>query len=65
MCEIAERDVVPILARQADVIYEDRAWLKASSVVPTSRSRSARSTVAICATWPLARRRHWLRAKLC
>ncbi len=64
MCEIAERDVVPILARQADVIYEDRAWLSlvggpdVALLLGDVDCRELR-------TWPLARRRHWLRAKLC
>jgi tRNA(Ile)-lysidine synthase len=64
MCEIAERDVVPILARQADVLYEDRSWLNlvggadVALLLGDVDCRELR-------TWPLARRRHWLRAKLC
>jgi tRNA(Ile)-lysidine synthase len=64
MCEIAERDVVPILARQAEVIYEDRAWLNlvggpdVALALGDVDCRELRK-------WPLARRRRWLRAKLC
>ena len=32
MCEVAERDVVPVIARQAAVLYEERSWLEALSV---------------------------------
>jgi tRNA(Ile)-lysidine synthase len=63
MCDIAQRDVVPLLARQADVVYEDRAWLdlvaKPDALVALGDvdCREVRE-------WPLARRRRWLRAKL-
>src|SRR5580658_72320 len=64
MCEIAERDVVPILARQADVIYEDRAWLGLVGG-PDVALALGEIDCRDLRTWPLARRRHWLRAKLC
>jgi tRNA(Ile)-lysidine synthase len=64
MCEIAARDVVPILARQADVIYEDRAWLGLVGG-PDVALALGEVDCRDLRTWPLARRRHWLRAKLC
>jgi tRNA(Ile)-lysidine synthase len=64
MCEIAERDVVPILARQADVIHQDCAWL-ALVGGPDVALALGEVDCRELRTWPLARRRHWLRAKLC
>jgi tRNA(Ile)-lysidine synthase len=63
MCDIAQRDVVPLLARQADVIYEDRAWL---DLVAEPDALVALGDVDCreLREWPLARRRRWLRAKL-
>jgi tRNA(Ile)-lysidine synthase len=63
MCEVAERDVVPIIARQAGVLFEERAWLDelASSDVALelvgADCRELRD-------WPRARLRRWLRLKL-
>lgn len=64
MCEIADRDVVPILARQADVIHEDRAWLNLVGG-PDVALGIGDVDCRELRTWPLARRRRWLRAKLC
>jgi tRNA(Ile)-lysidine synthase len=63
MCDIAQRDVVPLLARQADVVYEDRAWL---DLVAQPDALVALGDVDCreLREWPLARRRRWLRAKL-
>jgi tRNA(Ile)-lysidine synthase len=63
MCDIAQRDVVPLLARQADVIFEDRAWL---DLVAQPDALVALDEVDCreLREWPLARRRRWLRAKL-
>lgn len=63
MCDVAERDVVPLLARQADVLYEERAWLdllSASDAQLTLGDADCRELRA----WPRARLRRWLRAKL-
>jgi tRNA(Ile)-lysidine synthase len=63
LCEVAERDVVPILARQASVLYEERAWLE----------ELARGDLALeleeadcreLRRWPRARLRRWLRVQL-
>jgi hypothetical protein len=61
--EVAERDIVPLLARQADVIFDDRAWLNAlvegdaSLVLDDADCRELRQ-------WPRARLRRWLRVQL-
>jgi len=63
MCDVAERDVVPLLARQADVLYEERAWLDELSVADAELDLND----ADCRTlreWSRARLRRWLRVKL-
>jgi tRNA(Ile)-lysidine synthase len=61
--DIASRDVVPILARQAALAFDERVWL----------DELARDDVAVALedadcrdlrTWPRARLRRWLRAQL-
>lgn len=63
MDDIAQRDVVPILARQAALMHEERLWL----------DELGRDDVALgiadvdcrtLRTWPRARLRRWLRARL-
>jgi tRNA(Ile)-lysidine synthase len=63
MCDIAQRDVVPLLARQADVIFEDRAWLDLVAQ-PDALIALGEVDCRELREWPLARRRRWLRAKL-
>jgi tRNA(Ile)-lysidine synthase len=63
MCDIAQRDVVPLLARQADVIFEDRAWLDLVAA-PDTLVALGDVDCRELREWPLARRRRWLRAKL-
>ncbi len=63
MCEVAERDVVPLLARQADVLYEERSWLDllaASDAALELEDADCREL----RRWPRARLRRWLRARL-
>ncbi|MGA7836068.1 MAG: tRNA lysidine(34) synthetase TilS [Acidimicrobiales bacterium] len=63
MCEVAERDVVPLLARQAEVVYEDRLWLNLVSE-PDATLALGEADCRELREWPVARRRRWLRAKL-
>jgi tRNA(Ile)-lysidine synthase len=63
MCEVAERDVVPLLARQADVLYEERAWLDLLSDTDAPLALGDADCRELRA-WPRARLRRWLRAKL-
>jgi len=61
--DLAHRDVVPILARQADVLFEDRAWLEelmADDLAVGLGEPDCREL----REWPRARLRRWLRAKL-
>jgi tRNA(Ile)-lysidine synthase len=63
MCDIAQRDVVPLLARQADVVYEDLAWLDLVAQ-PDALVALGDMDCRELRDWPLARRRRWLRARL-
>jgi tRNA(Ile)-lysidine synthase len=63
MCEVAERDVVPILARQATVLFEERAWLEALSENDVALELDEVDCREL-GRWPRARLRRWLRVKL-
>ena len=61
LSEVAERDIVPLLARQADVIFDDRAWLNAlvegdASLVLDERGLSRAAPVAARTTSSLVAR---------
>ncbi len=63
MDDVAGRDVVPLLARQASVMYDERVWLdelalddRATSLVQAD-CRELRE-------WPRARLRRWIRVQL-
>ena len=63
MCDVAERDVVPLIARQAELMHDEREWLDqlaASSAGPSIGDEDCRTLRA----WPTARLRRWLRAQL-
>ncbi len=62
LCDVARRDVVPVLARQAALIGDERDWLDA-----LSRLDAPAFTDADCRDlreWPRARLRRWLRDSL-
>lgn len=59
---VAERDVVPVLARQAWLIADDQAWL--ASVVPADEDRLEDADCRALASWDVARLRRWLRERL-
>ncbi|MBW4079116.1 MAG: hypothetical protein HIU84_11525 [Acidobacteria bacterium] len=61
--EVAGRDVVPILARQAALMFEEREWLHEVSA-PDLALRLVDADCRELATWPNARLRRWLRAQL-
>jgi tRNA(Ile)-lysidine synthase len=63
MCEVADRDVVPLLARQADVLFEERAWLDELSVADAGLALFD-ADCRVLRDWPRARLRRWLRAQL-
>ena len=61
--DVAERDVVPILARQAALLHDERTWL--DELARDDRAVSLES--ADCRelrAWPRARLRRWLRVQL-
>lgn len=62
LCEVARRDVVPILARQAALMDEERRWLDELARVgaPALADADCRELRA----WPRARLRRWLRDQL-
>jgi tRNA(Ile)-lysidine synthase len=61
--DVAGRDVVPILARQAALLFDERTWLDELAVGDVA----VRLEDADCRelrTWPRARLRRWLRVQL-
>ena len=63
LCDIAQRDVVPLIARQASLIDDERRWLDQLS----GDDADLILALADCrqlATWPTARLRRWLRVQL-
>jgi tRNA(Ile)-lysidine synthase len=63
MNEVAQRDVVPILYRQANVLFDEREWLE--SLFPEDQELALEA--ADCRElreWPIARIRRWLRIQL-
>jgi tRNA(Ile)-lysidine synthase len=63
LAEIAERDVVPLLARQAQVLYDDRSWLDSLVGQDTSHALDEVDCREL-REWPRARLRRWLRTQL-
>jgi tRNA(Ile)-lysidine synthase len=61
--DVAERDIVPVLARQAKLMYDERVWLDlladgdGALTLEEADCRDIR-------TWPVARQRRWLRERL-
>jgi len=63
MNQVAQRDVVPILYRQATVLFDEREWLE--SLFPEDQELALEA--ADCRElrgWPVARLRRWLRIQL-
>jgi tRNA(Ile)-lysidine synthase len=63
MCDVAGRDVVPLLARQAGLMHDERTWLdllSRSDETLTIESADCREL----REWPTARLRRWLRVEL-
>jgi tRNA(Ile)-lysidine synthase len=63
MNDVAERDVVPLLARQARVLFEDRSWLDELARVDLDLALSDAHCRELV-TWPRARLTRWLRVRL-
>jgi hypothetical protein len=60
---VAERDVVPLLARQAHVIFEDRAWLDDLALADVGVALGDVDCREL-SSWPRARLTRWLRVRL-
>ena len=63
MCDVAQRDVVPLLARQAGLIFDERMWLNELSHLDGATALFE-ADCRILRTWPAARLRRWLRHQL-
>ena len=63
MNDIAQRDVVPLLARQARVLHEDRGWLDDLSRADLTLSLEDVDCREL-RDWPAARLTRWLRVRL-
>ncbi|HVB70298.1 MAG TPA: tRNA lysidine(34) synthetase TilS [Acidimicrobiales bacterium] len=62
LCDVARRDVVPLLARQAALMNDERRWLDAITMLdaPSLADADCREL----REWPRARLRRWLRGQL-
>lgn len=63
MNDVAQRDVVALLARQARVLFEDRAWLDLVAREDLDLDLSAADCREL-RQWPAARLTRWLRVRL-
>jgi len=63
MDDVAGRDVVPLFARQAGLMYEERVWLNQLSRADDVTSLGQADCREL-STWPKARLRRWLRGQL-
>jgi tRNA(Ile)-lysidine synthase len=61
--DVAGRDVVPILARQAGLLFDERTWLD-ELAEDDDAVTLADADCRELRTWPRARLRRWLRARL-
>lgn len=61
--DVAGRDVVPILARQAALMHDERTWLDELAVDDHAVSLGD-ADCRVLRTWPRARLRRWLRVQL-
>jgi len=63
MDEIAGRDITPLIARQAKIMFEERTWLDALSLDDRATSLEEADCREL-QKWPKARLRRWLRVQL-
>jgi tRNA(Ile)-lysidine synthase len=61
--DVAGRDVVPILARQAALLHDERTWLDELALDDRAVSLDD-ADCRVLRTWPRARLRRWLRVQL-
>ena len=63
MNDVAGRDVVPLLARQARLMYDERVWLDSRSTDDVATGLDQADCREL-REWPRARLRRWLRVQL-
>jgi tRNA(Ile)-lysidine synthase len=63
MNDVAERDVVPVLARQAKLMHDERVWLDELARGDDALTLDE-ADCRVVRTWPVARQRRWLREQL-
>lgn len=63
MDDVAGRDVVPLIARQAALMHEERMWLNQLSIADHITALNDADCREL-STWPRARLRRWLRVQL-
>ncbi len=63
LCDVARRDLTPVIARQAILIGDERRWLDEICADDVRRALDDIDCRELT-TWPTARLRRWLRAKL-
>jgi len=63
MADIAQRDVVPVLARQALLMHDERVWLDELSGGDRPIDLAS-ADCRVVGQWPTARLRRWLREQL-
>jgi tRNA(Ile)-lysidine synthase len=63
MNDVAERDVVPVLARQAKLMHDERVWLDQLARGDDALTLEE-ADCRVVRTWPIARQRRWLREQL-
>ncbi len=61
--DVAERDVAPLLARAAQLIYDERRWIAEATAHDEALSLVEADCLELAA-WPTARLRRWLRERL-
>ncbi len=63
MNDVAERDIVPVLARQAKLMHDERVWLDLLARGDAATTLEA-ADCRVVRAWPIARQRRWLREQL-
>jgi tRNA(Ile)-lysidine synthase len=63
MNDVAERDVVPVLARQARLMHDERVWLDLLARGDDAMTLEE-ADCRVVRAWPVARQRRWLREQL-
>ncbi len=63
MNDVAQRDIVPVLARQAKLMYDERVWLDLLASGDGALALGE-ADCRVVRAWPVARQRRWIREQL-